>query len=107
MEDITKNKLPLLKENDMLLGKSEEYTLGKIKTNTDLTNALQKAIWIQEGVPENLEIKQNVFKQCAEILGFAHKNTHTHTHTHKIYDILLFFFLSIFCPLLLFFLFCF
>ena len=50
------------------LGLAEAATLDKLKVTTDLITAVQDVDFVQESAPEDLSLKQTLFKQLGEIL---------------------------------------
>ncbi|MFP6827316.1 MAG: 3-hydroxyacyl-CoA dehydrogenase NAD-binding domain-containing protein [Pseudohongiellaceae bacterium] len=50
------------------LGLAEAASLDKLKVTTDLITAVQDVDFVQESAPEDLSLKQNLFKQLGEIL---------------------------------------
>ncbi|ETO32938.1 crystallin, lambda 1 [Reticulomyxa filosa] len=69
MKDIKESKLRLLEQYNML-GKngSTKDLLDRISVSTNLKDALCNAIFVQEGVPENVTLKQNVFEEVDKLL---------------------------------------
>eukprot|EP00475_Leptophrys_vorax_P022287 TRINITY_DN3033_c0_g2_i1.p2 TRINITY_DN3033_c0_g2~~TRINITY_DN3033_c0_g2_i1.p2 ORF type:complete len:331 (-),score=95.66 TRINITY_DN3033_c0_g2_i1:1113-2105(-) len=66
---IVKEKLPMLLSNDLLQSQSVEQVAKRISTASTLKDAISGAYYVQESVPENLEIKRKVFKQITETVA--------------------------------------
>eukprot|EP01084_Bolivina_argentea_P172201 298308_1 len=68
IKDLKEFRVPLLLKYDMLFGCNKNEILSRISTTTDLNIAVKNAIFIQEGVPESLQLKQKVFKTLSNAL---------------------------------------
>lgn len=58
--------LPDLAANDLLNGHSQDAVLQRLRVTTDIDDALDGVIHIQENTPEKLEIKMTVFSMLDE-----------------------------------------
>ncbi|HDR16595.1 MAG TPA: 3-hydroxyacyl-CoA dehydrogenase family protein [Desulfobacteraceae bacterium] len=67
-----RSNLGFMEKNDLLGAGNVEESLAKIKTTTDIPEAVAKADYVQESVPDNYEIKKKVFK---EMDGAAPRST--------------------------------
>ena len=65
---IIKENLEFLKEEGAIEAATVEKSLKLIKMFDDLELAVKDADYIQEALPEDLELKQNVFARLDEIL---------------------------------------
>ena len=61
-----RSTLTFLKDNDLLKQERPDAALGRIKTCTRIGDAVGHADYIQESVPDNYEIKKQVFKEMDE-----------------------------------------
>jgi 3-hydroxyacyl-CoA dehydrogenase len=68
MEQLKLQKVKWFQDRDLLNGKSIEQVLELIKMTNSLEEALDSAIYVQENVPEILEIKQSVFKEIEKVI---------------------------------------
>lgn len=55
--------LPMLVDNDLLLGQSATETIARIRVASSMEDALSDADYVQENVAENLDIKRAVYSQ--------------------------------------------
>jgi|SRR5699024_8407199 len=65
--DVIKKDLKLLKQEDLLEGRSISDVLNNIQYFTDMKAAVKACDFITESIPENLELKQNTFKSLDDI----------------------------------------
>jgi len=68
MVDLKQFRVPLMAKYDMLFGSDPDAVFNRISSTTDLGVALKDAVLVQEGVPENIELKQKVFKTVSDTL---------------------------------------
>lgn len=68
MEQLKLQKLKWFQDRDLLNGKSIDQVVESIKMTNSLEEALDSAIYVQENVPEILEIKQAVFKEIEKVI---------------------------------------
>lgn len=66
MDRIKKN-LSKLVEKDKITQKERDETIRRIKTTTDMEEAIKDVSLVIEAVPEDLELKKDVFKRADEI----------------------------------------
>ena len=66
------SNLSIFAELGLIERQTVRETLSRIEVNTDLKNAVEKADFVIEAVPEDLELKRKVFKEID-------RNTHDHT----------------------------
>jgi len=59
--------LDLMVETELITADEAKATLGRIRTTEDLADAVKYADHVVEAVPENLELKQQVFAQLDEL----------------------------------------
>lgn len=66
---VTKNQLESLETSGLLRGKlTAAQQFGCISGSTDLKQAVAGAFFLQECVPENLDMKKHLYKQLDEIV---------------------------------------
>lgn len=58
-----RRNLDFLAEKSLLKDETPEEILQKIEVTTNLDNAVKKADYIQESIPEKYEIKKKIFKR--------------------------------------------
>ncbi len=70
-----KGNLALLQKEDVMTGEEVEALVGRIKTYEDMAQAVKDAHFVIECIPENMELKQNLFRDleplCEEDTIFA------------------------------------
>jgi L-gulonate 3-dehydrogenase len=74
LNSIKNEKLPMLKNNDLLNGQTVDAVFKRIHVAKTLKDALTGAYYIQENVPENLELKRKVFKQLTDTVAELSEN---------------------------------
>jgi len=62
LKDIRDKKLPMLKKFGLLMGKTQEEIMKKISGTTHIREALTGAHFLQECIPESLDLKKQIFK---------------------------------------------
>ena len=71
-KDLKEFRIPLLKKFNMLFGNDQDIVFKRISFTTDLETALKDTVLVQEGIPENIELKQKVFKNISDTLYKLH-----------------------------------
>ena len=64
---IRTNILALEKKNKLSLGTSADELFNNLEKTKDINKAVEKADLIIEAIPENMKLKQNLFKKLSEI----------------------------------------
>jgi len=74
MEDVKTSKLPLLDSFGMLQGHSVESRFPLLSATSNLEEALEKSVYVQECCPERLDLKQKVFEEMDDCLQCIKQN---------------------------------
>lgn len=64
-----KTWMDLLERKGLLVAKRLPQSAGHVRTASSLTDALKDADYVQESVPEDLELKKQVFRQVDSLTG--------------------------------------
>lgn len=79
IEDLHDNIVPSMATEQLLNGHSVEAVNARISGVASLSEALDGACFVQECVPENLQLKQNVFAQIDVVLDSLGKRSQCNT----------------------------